>query len=118
MHEDPLGAVLSRSDGDVVAAPHAPRFGSDEIVLGELHDHAVHAREPGPAPAGGQLHVGREVRGRKKTVGKNPVGRCGSESRVGCARQRGRGEVGWSVLKPRTTHRGVNIPEMKELSQE
>ena len=86
VHEDPFGAVLRRSDRDLVALAHAARLGDHQVVAARLHDHAVHARQAGTTPSARQLHVRRQIRGRKKTVGKNPVGRCGSESRLGRAR--------------------------------
>ena len=49
VHEDPFTAVFRRSDGDLVAAPHAPRLGRDEVVRA-AHDHAIHPGEPRPAP--------------------------------------------------------------------
>ena len=86
MYEDPVGAILRRSDRDLVALAYAARLGDHQVVAARLHDHAVHARQAGTTPSARQLHVRRQIRGRKKTVGKNPVGRCGSESRVRRAR--------------------------------
>src|SRR3989475_9162480 len=56
-------------------------------------------------------------RGRKKTVGKNPVGGCGLEARVGSPRERRRFEVGWSILEAGATHRTVNIRGTNPLTQ-
>ncbi len=116
--EDSLGAVFRRSHSHRVAVAHSARLGNDEIVGSGLHDHAIHARQARPPPPARQLHVRRQVRSRKKTVGKDPVGGCGREPCIGRTGQRRRGKVRWSILKARTTHRPVKIPEVKRLSQE
>src|SRR5258707_338554 len=51
-----------------------------EIAVGVQHEHAGHARQPRSAPRAAALHVGRKIAGRKKAVGKDPVGGCGLEA--------------------------------------
>src|SRR2546430_2318615 len=78
---------------------HATRLGDDEVRLRLEHDHAVHARQARPAPRGTGVHVRGEIRGRKKSVGQNPVGRRGLEARIRRASERRRVEVRGAVLE-------------------
>src|SRR5207245_483312 len=117
VYVDALAAVLRRADGDRRALLHPTRLGHHEVAVRVEDDHAVHPGEPRWAPCTAHLDVGRKVRGRKKTVGKNPVGGCGLEASVGSPRERRRFEVGWSILEAGAAHRTVNIRGTNPLTQ-
>src|SRR2546427_117442 len=99
MDQDALAAVLRGGHGHELALLDATRLGDDEVRLRVKHDHAVHARQARPAPRGTGVHVGGEIRGRKKSVGQNPVGRRGLEARIRRASERRRVEVRGAVLE-------------------
>jgi hypothetical protein len=119
VHVDPLAPVLRLAERDGRTPRHLAGLRHHELAGRVEHDRAVHAGKPRAPPRAGDLEVGRQVRGRKKAVGKDPVGGCGLEAGVGSRRERGRVEVRRSVLEARTLHaRGLRSQERKHTKDE
>jgi len=93
VNENALAAVLRLTHRNEIAFLEAPRLDRLQSIA-PLDHHAIHARADGHEPAGADLEVGRQVRGRKEPLRQHSVRGQRLEARRRDAGKRRFGEVG------------------------